>query len=105
MRRVVLVLGAMALALLLTSGVAWAINELGTNGPDTLRGTDRDDNLSGRGGNDVLFGKGGSDNLLGGAGKDWVHGGSEHSIRGVDKNQAWDPGKDVVNTVQGSDKV
>ena len=105
MRRVVLVLGAMALALLLTSGVAWAINELGTNGPDTLRGTDRDDNLSGRGGNDVLFGKGGSDNLLGGAGKDWVHGGSEHRIRGGDKNLAGGPGNDAVIAVQGSDNA
>jgi Ca2+-binding RTX toxin-like protein len=65
-RRVVLVLAAMALALVLASGVAFAMNKVGTNGPDTLRGTGRADNLSGRGGNDDLFGKGGSDNLLGG---------------------------------------
>jgi hypothetical protein len=38
MRRVALVLGAMALALLLASGVAWAVNKIGTNGPDTLWG-------------------------------------------------------------------
>ena len=36
MRRVVLVLAAMALALLLASGVALAVNKVGTNGPDTL---------------------------------------------------------------------
>jgi Ca2+-binding RTX toxin-like protein len=71
-RRVVLVLAAMALALLLASGVALAVNEVGTDGPDTLRGTNRADNLSGKGGNDVLFGLGGSDNVLGEEGKDYV---------------------------------
>jgi hypothetical protein len=34
-----LVLAAMALALLLASGVAMAVNKIGTDGPDTLRGT------------------------------------------------------------------
>jgi Ca2+-binding RTX toxin-like protein len=77
MRRAVLVLAVMASALVLASGVAWALNEVGTNGPDTLRGTNSDDNLSGEGGNDDLLGLGGSDNLLGGAGKDNVLGGNE----------------------------
>ena len=44
MRRVALAVAAMALALLLASGVAWAVNKVGTNGPDTLRGTNRADN-------------------------------------------------------------
>ena len=105
MRRVVLVLGAMALALLLTSGVALAVNKVGTNGPDTLRGTDRADNLSGRGGNDVLFGRGGSDNLLGGPGKDWVLGGGERGPGGGDKNLAGGPGNDGVIAGQGSDNA
>jgi hypothetical protein len=39
MRRAVLVLAGMALALLLASGVALALNKVGTNGPDTLKGT------------------------------------------------------------------
>ncbi len=55
MRRVALVLAAMALALLPASGVAWAVNKVGTNGPDTLRGTNRDDNLVGKRGQDDLF--------------------------------------------------
>jgi hypothetical protein len=46
MRRVALVLVAMALALLLASGVALAVNKVGTNGPDTLRGTNGDDRFS-----------------------------------------------------------
>jgi hypothetical protein len=33
MRRVALVLAVMALALLLASGMAWALNKVGTNGP------------------------------------------------------------------------
>ena len=51
MRRVAIVVAAMALALLLASGVAWAVNKVGTNGPDTLRGTNGVDNLLGEGGN------------------------------------------------------
>jgi hypothetical protein len=34
----VLLLAAMALTLAVASGVALAVNEIGTNGPDTLRG-------------------------------------------------------------------
>ena len=65
MRRAVLVLAAMALALLLASGVALAVNKVGTNGPDTLRGTNKADNLLGRGANDILLALAGDDNLLG----------------------------------------
>ena len=105
MRRVVLVLAAMALALVLASGVAWAVNEIGTNGPDTLRGTNADDNLLGKGGNDVLFGLGGADTLLGGPGKDWVLGGGERRIGGGDKNLVGGPGNDGVVAGQGSDNA
>ncbi len=87
MRRVVLVLAAMALALLLASGVAWAVNKIATNGPDTLRGTNGADNLSGRGGKDILNGLGGSDNLLGGTGNDAVIGGlGSDNILGAEGN-------------------
>jgi hypothetical protein len=55
MRRVALVLAAMALALLLASGVALAVTKIGTDGPDTLRGTNRADNLVGRGGGDIIY--------------------------------------------------
>jgi Ca2+-binding RTX toxin-like protein len=71
MRRVVLVLAAMAVALLLANGVAWAVTKVGTDGPDTLRGTNGDDDLLGNGGNDVLYALGGNnDTLLGAEGKD-----------------------------------
>jgi Ca2+-binding RTX toxin-like protein len=74
MRRVALVLAAMALAMLLASGVALAVTKIGTDGPDILRGTDRADNLLGKGGKDVLHGLGGGDNLVGGVGNDAVWG-------------------------------
>ena len=56
LRRVSLVLAAMALALLLASGMALAVNKIGTDGPDNLMGINNADNLSGKGGNDDLFG-------------------------------------------------
>ena len=105
MRRVVLVLAVMALALLLASGVAWALNEIGTDGPDTLRGTNRADNLLGRGGQDDIFGLGGRDNLVGGPGRDNLFGGSERSPQAGDKNLAGGPGNDVVFSGLGSDDM
>jgi hypothetical protein len=50
MRRLVFLLTAMALARVLASGVALAVNKSGTDGSDTLRGTNGADNLIGLGG-------------------------------------------------------
>jgi Ca2+-binding RTX toxin-like protein len=66
MRRIILLVTTMALTVLVASGVAPAVDKIGTNGPDTLRGTNGADNLLGNGGNDVLYALGGRDNLLGG---------------------------------------
>ena len=104
-RRVALVLAAMALALLLASGVALAVNKIGTDGPDTLRGTNGPDNLSGRGGSDRIFSLAGKDNLLGGPGKDILLGGSERRAFGGDKNLDGGPGNDVISGGQGSDNA
>jgi Ca2+-binding RTX toxin-like protein len=105
MRRLVFSLTAMALALVLASGVALAVDRIGTNGPDTLRGTNGVDNLLGRGGNDALFGFCGRDNMLGGEGKDWVLGGNEQRPLGGDKNLVGGPGNDGVQSGSGSDNV
>jgi Ca2+-binding RTX toxin-like protein len=105
MRRVILLLAAMAATLLVASGLALAVNKIGTNGPDTLRGTNGDDNLVGKGGNDDIFGLSGSDNLLGGAGKDNVLGGNERRPLGGDKNLAGGPGNDRVLGGLGSDDL
>ncbi len=58
MKRVMLMLAAMALALLLASGMAWAVTKVGTNGDDVLRGTNGPDTLLGKGGNDTILGRG-----------------------------------------------
>jgi Ca2+-binding RTX toxin-like protein len=55
MRRLFLLMAAMAATLVVASGVALAVNKIGTDGPDTLRGTNGDDNLLGKGANDVLY--------------------------------------------------
>jgi hypothetical protein len=47
-----------AVTLVVASGVALALNKLGTNGPDILRGTNKSDNLLGRGGGDDIYGWG-----------------------------------------------
>ena len=105
MRRVLLLLALMAATLVVASGLAWAVNKVGTNGPDTLRGTNGSDNLLGKGGDDVLFGLGGRDNLLGGEGKDWVLGGNERRPLEVDKNLVGGPGNDGVLGGLGSDNL
>ena len=105
MRRVALVLTAMALALVLASGVALAANKVGTNGPDTLRGTNKADNLLGRGANDIILALAGNDNLLGGPGKDIVYGGDENRLSGGNKNMVGGSGNDAVIGGRGSDNV
>jgi hypothetical protein len=87
-RRAILLVAMMALTLLVASGVALAVNKIGTDGPDTLRGINGSDNLMGLDGNDVLFALGGNDNLLGGEGKDWVLGGNDRRPSGGDKTLA-----------------
>jgi Ca2+-binding RTX toxin-like protein len=84
MKRVVLLVAAIAIAVVLASGVAWAATIVGTNGDDTRTGTENrdfmyglngDDTLVGRGGNDVIEGGGDRDILRGGDGNDEVSGG------------------------------
>jgi len=105
MKRLVLLLTAMALTLLVASGVALAVTKIGTNGPDTLRGTNGADNLLGKGGNDILLSLRGEDNLLGGPGKDIVLGGNERGFSGGDKTLLGGPGNDFVVGGRGSDNI
>jgi Ca2+-binding RTX toxin-like protein len=105
MRRTILLVATMILTLLVASGVALAINKIGTDGPDTLRGTNGDDNLIGKGGNDDLYSLNGRDTLLGGPGKDIVADTPrEVSLRG-DKIFLGGPGNDIVFGGRDSDNV
>ena len=106
MRRVALVLVAMALALVVASGLAWALNRIGTDGPDTLRGTNGDDNLIGKGGNDVLHSLNGRDTLLGGSGKDCLLCLTRFPrFFAGDKNLLGGTGNDLIWAGKGSDAV
>ena len=80
MRRVVLVLAAMALALLLASGVALAVTKVGTPRDDTISGTNGPDQIDGRAGDDDIFSRGGRDTLYGGKGDDRLVGGPRIGI-------------------------
>jgi len=105
MRRTIVLLITMALTLLVASGVALAINKIGTSGPDTLRGTNKADNLLGKGGNDILYALGGRDTLVGGGGKDWVLGGNKARPLGGHKTLLGGPGNDGMFGGQGSDDM
>jgi Ca2+-binding RTX toxin-like protein len=115
MRRTILLLAAMALTLLVASGIALAVNKVGTQGRDLLTGTDGADTLVGRGGNDRIFSLAGKDTLIGGPGKDWIFGGSirsSHRTVWVGYTFSWDEknvvggaGNDVVWGGLGSDDV
>jgi Ca2+-binding RTX toxin-like protein len=110
MRRTLLSLTTMVVALLLASGVALAVNKVGTNGPDTLRGTNQADTLLGRDANDILIALAGNDNLLGERGKDIVFGGNERRrdvgrLLGGNKNMVGGSGNDSVVGGRGSDHL
>jgi Ca2+-binding RTX toxin-like protein len=105
MRRLSLLLTMMAATLVVVSGVALAVNKVGTNGPDTLKGTNGADNLLGKGANDVLFSLAGRDNLLGEEGKDWVLGGNKERPLGGKKNLVGGPGNDGVQGGEDSDNA
>jgi Ca2+-binding RTX toxin-like protein len=110
MRRTLLSLTTMVVALLLASGVALAVNKVGTNAPDTLRGTNTADILLGRDANDILIALAGDDKLLGERGKDIVFGGNERRrdvgrlLRGH-KNMVGGSGNDSVVGGRGSDHL
>ncbi len=105
MRRLILLLTMMAATLVVASGVALAVNKVGTNGPDTLKGTNGADKLLGKGGNDVLFSLAGRDTLLGEEGKDWVLGGNDQRPLGGEKNLLGGPGNDGVLGGEDSDNL
>ncbi len=106
MRRVILLLTAMAATLVVASGVALAVTKIGGPGPDTLRGTHGDDRLVGLGGNDKLFAQRGDDILLGGPGKDVLTAETDRGRSfGGDKNMDGGPANDFVFGGKGSDNI
>ena len=85
-RRTILLVAAMAVGLLVDSGVALAANPIsceddtvapcdGTTGDDEMTGTSATDHMYANAGNDTLRGLGGFDDLRGEAGNDNLDGG------------------------------
>jgi Ca2+-binding RTX toxin-like protein len=105
MRRLILLLTMMAVTLVVAGGIALAVNKVGTDGRDFLKGTAGDDNLVGRGDSDRIFGLAGKDNLVGGPGKDMVVGGGERRPYGGDKTLVGGSDNDVVLGGNGSDNI
>ena len=89
MRRIILLLMAMAVTVAVASGAALAVSKVcpsgttqanpcsGTSAADKLTGTSRTDYINGRAGNDVEIGLLGDDFLRGEAGRDVLVGGTE----------------------------
>src|SRR4028118_1898747 len=96
MRRTVVLVSSMAFAVLLSCGVALALNAIacegggercvGTDRPDLMKGTgdidaiygrDKGDPLKGFGDTDALLGQKGEDTLIGGPGRDFLIGGPD----------------------------
>jgi hypothetical protein len=100
MSKIVVVIGSMAWAMLLTlaSGTAWAAIECtaasacrGTDGPNTMYGSRSEDQIYGKGGSDVIDATGGVDEVYGGDGPDaGLYGGN---------------GRDLVRGGAGQDKA
>ena len=104
MRRMTLLFVAMAMVLVLGSGVALAALVEGTNRDDTLTGTPRADTIRAYGGDDLVRSLGGPDRIFGGYGNDSLYGrnGNDY-IRSIDLNARGIGQRDVVDCGPGYD--
>ena len=101
MRKSVLLLTSMALAVLLASGVALAANIKGTEGDDpALTGTESRDTINPFAGNDTVYALGGNDDVRHSFGEDTIYGGAGNDTlrggRGTDTLYGG-PGKDLID--------
>src|SRR5215213_6344587 len=118
MRKTVLLLTTMSLALLLAGGVALAATKQcqvgvlcnGTSSADTITGTTSKDTINGRGGNDTISARDGSDLINGGPNNDRMNGGPGNDTYqffpnwGIDRISADSGGVDTL-TFPGSRSV
>ena len=121
MRKAIILLTALALALVVGGGVALAAtiqcgggNCFGTNNPDTMYGTNRHDAIFAKAGGDYVSGKEGADNLngqagndrvLGGPGDDWVKGGDHNDTVRGDKGHDTITGGSGDNVIRAGDGI
>ena len=105
MKRVVLLLAAMGVALAVGRGVALAAVEIGTDGHDVMKGTEDEDVIHGGGSWDVISGMGDDDVLYGDEGSDSIHGGSFDLDEIFDGRRMVPDGEDKIFGGDGSDCV
>jgi Ca2+-binding RTX toxin-like protein len=117
MKRTMLLIASMMLALLVAAGVALAQDGVSKTGNTNCRGTDRDDHLSGtskrnaiegRNGADQIEGNGAKDTLNGNLGADAVYGGNgEDKLYGGGDDDYMEAGikSDYIATGSGNDVV
>jgi hypothetical protein len=111
MRKTLLLLTTMTLALLLAGGVALAATKQcqvgvvcnGTSSADTITGTNSNDTINGLAGNDSISARDGSDKINGGPNNDTMDGGASNDTYkfadnwGADRISADSAGVDTVN--------
>ena len=105
MRRVILLVAAVGVALVAGSGVALAAVQFGTERHDVIRGTGGEDVVHGRGGWDVISGRGDDDVLFGDEGANAIHGGSFRLEEIFQGNKMVPDGKDRLFGGDGADCV
>jgi Ca2+-binding RTX toxin-like protein len=117
MKRTMLLIVSMTLALLVVTGVAVAqdgvskvcdTNCQGTDGDDHLIGTANPNTIRGLEGADLIEGKAGDDTLYGGPGGDAIYGGyGEEKVHGGSGSDYVDGGyaKDYIDAGSGNDTV
>jgi hypothetical protein len=104
MRRVMLLVALVALAMVVASGVALADTINGGGGNNHLVGTNGKDNISSGSGSDDIFGKGAEDRLFGDSGNDDVYGGDQGDRLqgGLGRDDLFGQrGNDFVNAIDG----
>ena len=100
MRKTILVLASVALAVLLASGIALAATVKGDGNDNVLEGTPNRDVINPFGGNDTVYAKGGNDDVRHSYGNDKIFGGSGNdTLRGgFDNDEIWGgPGRDLID--------
>ena len=100
MRRTLLLLASMGLAMLLASGLALAANTRGDENDNVLTGTSSRDTINPFGGNDIVYALGGNDDVRHSYGNDYILGGSgDDTLRGgFGNDHIWGgPGRDLID--------
>jgi Ca2+-binding RTX toxin-like protein len=93
MRKTVLLVASVALAMVVAGGVAWAATISCGGNWERCNGTNQADTMKGNGGNNLMYGKGRADTMYGYGAKDFLNGGT-----GSDKLY---PGKGIHNRALG----